>query len=383
MLVNRYKPRKLSEIIGNKIALGKLKDFVSNFNNKKKKAIILYGGHGKTSSVYALANEINYEVVEINASDVRNKDNIHDVINSSMKQKSLFKEGKIILIEEVDQFSGLKDRGGITLLNSVIEESYFPIIMVADNPWDKKISNLRSKSELIEFKELTFYEIFMFLKKVRDKENFTVDDSVIREIAIKNEGDMRGAINDLDVLRDGDLSLLSDRDKKEDIFHVLKMILQGKNVDRIFEVINNTDLEELELWLDENLPLEYKGEELIDAYNMMSKADVFKGRIRRMQYWRFLVYVNTFLGVGVALSKKNVKSGFVRYKKSERILRLWRAKMSNSKRDSIAEKISKKTHTSKKKTLGEFTYFKIMLKNNKELCEELDFNEEEIKWVLK
>ena len=43
MLVNRYKPRKLSEIIGNKIALGKLKDFVSNFNNKKKKAIILYG----------------------------------------------------------------------------------------------------------------------------------------------------------------------------------------------------------------------------------------------------------------------------------------------------------------------------------------------------
>ena len=102
-----------------------------------------------------------------------------------------------------------------------------------------------------------------------------------------------------------------------------------------------------------------------------------------MQYWRFLVYVNIFLGVGVALSKKNVKSGFVRYKKSERILRLWRAKMSNSKRDSIAEKISKKTHTSKKKTLGEFTYFKIMLKNNKELCEELDFNEEEIKWVLK
>src|SRR3989338_6013400 len=201
MLVNRYKPRKLSEIIGNKIALGKLKDFVSNFNNKKKKAIILYGGYGKTSSVYALANEINYEVVEINASDVRNKDNIHDVINSSMKQKSLFKEGKIILIEEVDQFSGLKDRGGITLLNSVIEKSYFPVIMVADNPWVKKISNLRSKSELIEFKELTFYEIFMFLKKVRDKENFIVDDSVIREIAIKNKGDMRGAINDLGVLR--------------------------------------------------------------------------------------------------------------------------------------------------------------------------------------
>ena len=265
MLVNRYKPRKLSEIIGNKIALGKLKDFVSNFNNKKKKAIILYGGHGKTSSVYALANEINYEVVEINASDVRNKDNIHDVINSSMKQKSLFKEGKIILIEEVDQFSGLKDRGGITLLNSVIEESYFPIIMVADNPWDKKISNLRSKSELIEFKELTFYEIFMFLKKVRDKENFTVDDSVIREIAIKNKGDMRGAINDLGVLRDGDLSLLSDRDKKEDIFHVLKIILQGKSVDRIFEVINNTDLEELELWLDENLGRVYKGEDLVNV----------------------------------------------------------------------------------------------------------------------
>ena len=383
MLINKYKPRKLNEIVGNKIALDRLKDFVSDFNNKKKKAVILYGGYGKTSSVYALANELNYEVVETNASDVRNKDNISDVINNSMKQRSLFKNGKIILIEEVDQFSGLKDRGGVTLLNSLIETSCFPIIMVADNPWDKKISNLRGKSELIEFKELTFYEIFMFLKKIKDKESFKVEDSVIKEIAIKNRGDIRGAINDLDVLRDGDLSLLSDRDKKEDIFHILKIIFQSKNVDKIFGVMDNINLEEFELWLDENLPLEYKGEELVNAYDMMSKADVFKGRIRRMQYWRFLVYVNTFLSVGVALSKKEVRNDFVRYKKSERILKLWRAKMSNSKRDSIAEKISNKIHTSKKKVLREFTYFKIILKNDEELCKEFGFDEEEIKWVLK
>ena len=384
MLINKYKPKKLNEIVGNKSALDRLKNFVLNFNDKKKNGVILYGGCGKTSSVYALANELNYEIIEVNSSDVRNGSELDKVIGNSIKQKSLFKDGKIILIEEADQFSGLKDKGGVNLLSSFIEKSYFPIIMIADNPWDKKISGLRNKSEIIEFKELTFYEVFMFLKKIRDKENFDVNDSVLKEIAIKNIGDVRGAINDLDVLQSSDLDLLGERDKKEDIFHVLKTIFQSKDVNKIFSAIDNmdVDLNEFELWLDENLHLEYKNEELANAYEKISKADVFKGRISRMQYWRFLVYINTLLGVGVALSKKSVKSGFVRYKRSEKILKMWKAKIVNSKRDSIVEKISKRTHTSKKRVLHEFTYFKIMFKNNEELCDEFGLDKEETEWVL-
>lgn len=41
------------------------------------------------------------------------------------------------------------------------------------------------------------------------------------------------------------------------------------------------------LWIEENIPYEYKGEELARAYDALSIADVFRGRIHRQQHWRF------------------------------------------------------------------------------------------------
>ena len=55
---------------------------------------------------------------------------------------------------------------------------------------------------------------------------------------------------------------------------------------------------------EENIPEEYQGEELARAYELLAKADVFKGRIYKQQYWRFLVYENFFLSYGMSSAKK-------------------------------------------------------------------------------
>src|SRR3989344_1181590 len=106
----KYRPSSLKEVIGNQVTLMKLRKAVS-----EKKPVLLYGltGTGKTSAVQALAKDLNYELIEVNASDTRNKDSIHSVIGSAASQMSLFSKGKIILIDEVDGLSGQKDRGGI------------------------------------------------------------------------------------------------------------------------------------------------------------------------------------------------------------------------------------------------------------------------------
>ena len=56
---------------------------------------MIYGpsGTGKTCSVYAIANELGHEVVEVNASDMRNAEQINQKVGNAINQQSLFAVG--------------------------------------------------------------------------------------------------------------------------------------------------------------------------------------------------------------------------------------------------------------------------------------------------
>ena len=122
----------------------------------------MYGptGIGKTISAYALANEMDLEILEVNASDIRNKEQIEQKIGSAIGQQSLFFKQKLILIDEIDGLSGTKDRGGLLAITNMLEKSSFPIILTATNPWDYKFNKLRRKTEMVEFLPLNYIEIF-------------------------------------------------------------------------------------------------------------------------------------------------------------------------------------------------------------------------------
>jgi len=95
---------------------------------------------------------------------------------------------------------------------------------------------------------------------------------------------------------------------------------------------------------------------LKNAYEVLAKADVFKGRIRRQQYYGFLVYINALVSAGIGLSKKEKNNKFVNYKRPERILKLWIARQRYNKKLGIAEKIAKINHISTKRVLNDFYY---------------------------
>ena len=76
-LFEKYRPKNFNEIKGQEFAIVKLRTFFNAFNRKisKKKAILLHGpgGTGKTTLAHVLANEYDYEIFELNASDLRNR----------------------------------------------------------------------------------------------------------------------------------------------------------------------------------------------------------------------------------------------------------------------------------------------------------------------
>jgi len=386
----KYKPEKLKEIIGQNIAINKL---VSCF--KEGKPVILHGnvGVGKTCSVYVLANENDCDVIEINASDLRNSEQINNVVGEALSHASLFGRGKIILVDEVDGIFGREDRGGVQALDKLIgncSKKNF-VVVTANDVWDKKLKNLRKKCEVVEFKKIGLVDMSCFLKNICEKEGVNADNDVVRSICVRSRGDIRAAISDLQVACFGrkDVSfemidVLGEREKENIIFEALRVVFKSGDMEKVFGIYDNLseNVNDIFLWLDENMHYEYSGLELEKGYGALSKANIFYSRITRWQHWRFLVYVYFLLSCGVALSKDSSRKGFTSYKRSMRPLKIWMNNQKNFKRKTIAEKLSSKLHTSKKEFIKEdLPYLKVMCRNNG--LPDLGLSEEEIEWLGK
>ncbi len=394
----KYQPKNTAEVTGQKEAVRNVREFIADYRNKKKRAAIIHGpvGCGKTVSVYAAANELGLEIIEVNASDFRNKDQIESVVGSASQQMSLFSKGKVILIDEIDGLSGMQDRGGISALVKLIDKTAFPLICTASDPFDKKFSALRKKSTMIEFKELDHKHIFESLKSICGKESIKFREDDLKTLSRRAGGDLRAAVNDLQTLAEGkkelvkeEMDKLSQRERTESILNAVMKVLKTTDPSIAISSFNNIeeDFDEVMLWMDENMPKEYnKPGDLARAYDYISKADIMRRRIRRWQHWRFLAYVNAYLSAGIAVSKDEKYKKFIRYGPTKRLLKIWMANRKYQKRKAIAEKVAEKTHSSAKRALHDTlpylqAIFQKDIDSGMKLADWLELDREEAEWM--
>ena len=80
----KYRPKTLAQVRGNDKAVGTMRKWATAWEAgaPTKKGLIIVGksGTGKTSAAYALASDLNWGVIELNASDARNADNIRRIV---------------------------------------------------------------------------------------------------------------------------------------------------------------------------------------------------------------------------------------------------------------------------------------------------------------
>lgn len=355
-LIEKYRVEKFSEIKGQDIALSEVRNFFQMF--PAKKALILNGpvGTGKTSIALALGKENNLELFELNASDLRNRLSLEEVLRPSLEQKSLFSKGKLILMDEADGITA-SDRGGLPELVALIAKTKYPIVITANDIWQKKFSLLRKKCKIVNLKELKEQDIRQILIDILHKEDKRIKLETLNKISKQSRGDVRAALNDLQsILELGEEAFveeLSQREKAESIFDNLKTLFQGEVNEKTLRIFDNSDLklDEILLWVEENVSSEYQEEALSKAFEAISRADIFRGRIYRQQYWRFLVYQSFFLTAGISAASKIKSNKFVSYKRPTRILKIWMANQKNAKSKSIAGKYAQLCHMSKKKAM--------------------------------
>jgi len=389
----KYRPLKLAEVVGQKT----VEDFEKWYREWKigEKAALLWGktGSGKTAAVYALASEKSLELIEINASDVRNAQSIEEIVGHSAKQMSLFRRGKIILIDEVDGISGRADKGGIGTLIKIIKESKFPMVLTANDAYDSKLSSLRNYCKLIKFGPVHLASMAKKLGEICKKEKVECDESLLKKIARENGGDLRSAIKDLESVSSGrkrleekDLKSIGYRESRQDIFEVLKVIFKTKNVRNSIQIMNNVDKDPDEIfwWLEQNITAEYEDPgEVARAFDYLSIADLFRSRTRMRQNWRFKKYMIDLMCGGVSLSKKEMYRKFTPYRPPKRLALYGVTKGSRKEIKDICEKMGEKLHVSSRVMMKDyFPMFKFILKNKEwksNIEKEFELGEEELK----
>jgi len=391
MWVEKYRPQTLSDYRGASKEKEKLREWAENWENGDK-PVLLHGpaGTGKTSLVEALANDLDYELVETNASDVRTKSKLKKELKEAVRQQSFFGGKKLILIDEVDGM-GRSDRGGTKELNRIVGETRFPLVMTANDAYDSGIRTLKDKSEVMEIGNVHTNSINAHLKQILEEEGIKYDEGAVKRIARQANGQMRSAINDLEALAKGkdsleveDIGAISARDGEQEVFQALKMVFKTENASTANQATENLqeDADTFLQWIRENTPREYeRSEDNAKAYNWISKADLFNGRIRKRMNWKLLKYVYLYSTVGVALSKRAKYKGWTRYQYPSKIRKMGSSRASRSRLEAISTKIGEKLHISLRESKSELKFISKLIEENPQVQEQLELTDDEVEFM--
>lgn len=358
----KYRPRRIDEVVGQERAKKTLVAWVKSWlggREPEKKAALLYGppGVGKTSLVEAIAREYGLEVVEMNASDYRRRSDIERVVRPAIDKRSLFSRGVIVLLDEVDGLNPREDLGGVQALAEVIDSTRNPIIMTANDPWKDFLKPIRDRSLLVEFKPLTTAQIVEYLERICRLEGVECEREALRYIADKSMGDMRAAVNDLQVVVEGygraslDLvkAIIKGRDKSLDVWRTLSEVFYARYAWSAKRAVSQSemDYEELIQWLNDNIPRKYsEASDVYRALDALARATLFLNRAKYRGHWSLLSYVFDLMGPGVAFAREGEISK-ARYGYPDRIKMLAKFKASREVRERIAEHLSPRLLVSK------------------------------------
>lgn len=361
--VEKYRPKNLSEVLGQEMAKKEVLSFLENW--KQGKALLLHGspGSGKTSFVEALAKEKNLDLIELNASDIRTEEAIDRILGQAIKQKSLFKKGKIILFDEIDGLATI-DKSAAAV-NRIIKESKFPVILTANDAYSKKLQSIRSYCKLVQFRKVNSLTMEKRIKEISYLEKIALDPVKIKILAKSADGDFRAALTDLESLAEDMETEIGFREREKNIFEVLKIIFKSRNIENAKQAIRECDkpLEEVLWWVEQNIPAEYeKPEEVAKAFEFLAQADLFRSRIIHNQNYRFYVYINDSIAA-VSLAKEKPYYKFSSYRPPQRLVVLGSTKAERAEKKEFCEKLGKQLHCSIKKIKNEYLpYLRIMEK---------------------
>ncbi|MCG7844808.1 MAG: replication factor C large subunit, partial [Methanomassiliicoccales archaeon] len=335
-----YRPNVLAEVVGNPKMIKDLQQWAISWEEGRPqyKAVVLMGppGVGKTSAALALARDFNWGVVEMNASDQRNADAIKRVATRGSRSETFTDDGeflsskdgrlKLIILDEADNIFGREDTGGVPAISDLVANTQQPVILIVNDFYalSRKSSAIKNNTLQLRVGRVQGSTMRNVLRRIALDQELEVPQRVFETIIENSNGDMRAAVRDLQAVAEGNLVIgeddafvLESRMSIRSMYDLMRDILHESDIKRAKRTMMDVDEtpDHVMMWLDENIPLEYKDAEDLDrAYGHLSRADIFLSRVIRRQYYGFWGYANDHLSVGVTSAKSRPGRGWAQYR---------------------------------------------------------------------
>jgi replication factor C large subunit len=401
--VEKYRPKRIEDIVGNDEAKASFVEWLKNKRHTKK-AVLLHGppGTGKTTLVNAAAAEFNFTLIEMNASDKRSEKAVNAIAKPATSYRALDAfsgestktSGNMLFLDEVDGIAGNEDRGGVSAIIEIIEKSLVPVILAANDPDLDKLRQLKKDCMLIRFHQVRIPLIIALLQRICLLEHVKAEFEGLERIAQNCQGDVRSAINDLQNLSERnhtltlqDTFLLSSRNRDISMDETLRKYFSAKSIAEVSSLLSYSSLEydDFLLSVSDNLPRRYADTyELAKAYNYISKADVYRGRIGT-ENWHLLKYFFNELAQAASVNPESFRP-FEFITPPIRIITLFWTKGKRTMLNAICAKIGYQCHVSVEVAKEEMVPFiKMLLVRNKNhpLVDWFKFTTEEVDFIIK
>ena len=353
----------LSHIVGNRRAISAIQAFAGDIDSGRRRTPLMLSGPpgvGKSSAMRLLAAEHGWNLIELTASDYRDRETLSRLLTAPASSRGLFSSVNFILFDEIDDLSARFDKGASTAILKLIKESKNPVAFIANDRWNQKISFLRNITEPVDFTKLSREEVSAVLLSVSRRHGIETSQEIMERIAYISGGDARCAINDLVAMAGAtpdDADVLGIRDRNTEIFKLLDSIFFSNTISAPMRSAMNSGIENSMLfqWIEENLPKRYRSSsDLAAALNSLSYATVFESRASRLQYYGLWRYMSALATAGVALSKEDYPSNTERYSFPHAIMELSRSKSSRGSSAELAAKMKRSIHSNVRTIISDY-----------------------------
>jgi replication factor C large subunit len=318
MLSEKARPKQIAQLIGNEQARLRLVKWLRDWKLGSKAALLMGPpGVGKSTSVYAVAKEFGYTVIEYNASDVRTKTKLSGALTGTIENASLYGEEErlLIFLDEVDGISGRADYAGVDFILDFIQNANVPVAMAANVEDDPKLKKLVQKSLVILFAAVHEDLILIYIKAIAKREGIQISQEALEEIANKSRGDVRFALNMLQTVV-GDRVTNSQTDKQ--FFSdasAIAAIFDAHSLDEALQRLRQYDaspVDKIRAIFDSVVSSKTISEEQRKrSLRLISDADILLRRINKSQRWRILRYLDRYLALAVLFLNLRVADGSI------------------------------------------------------------------------
>jgi len=195
MWSEKYRPQNISDMVGNEEPREAIIKWFAKWK-KGTKPLLIIGppGIGKTTIAYLLAKQFGYDMIGLNASDVRSKSRINEILTPVLGNVSVLGT-PMIFVDEVDGIHGRGDYGGAAALVDILKKPNVPILLAANYDDSDKMKSIKKAVTTISFKKIPPRLLRVYLDNILKKENEKLSPGSLIKVIDKSRGDIRSMIN--------------------------------------------------------------------------------------------------------------------------------------------------------------------------------------------